>query len=391
MRFGFPRMHKEAGERRDFLPPLLGALADAGATVLAEHGIGSGMGLTEDDYLRRSPRIRLGGNAEAFAQDVVVTLRSPETAELDRLAPGSTMIAMLHYATRPARVARLRELGVEAISLDSIADDVGDRLVVNARAVAWNGLEAAFDVLSTTWDRWMDPSRAPTQVLVTGVGTIGRHAVEAATKYGDPARRDALLDADVPGVIVRAVGRNVTADVGSMRSLLATTDVLVDASQRDDPTRPLIPNAWLADLPAHAVICDLVVDPYLVDPTQRRDHPPTVRSIEGIPRGDLDRYVFAPDDADWCATVPPGVPTTHRRHTVSCYSWPGVRPRPCMELYGMQLEPLLLTLLERGGVTALRGDGSFHERALRRACLRFRPPVHGPVVVGSAPLARAGA
>ena len=28
---GFPRMHKEAGERRDYLPNLVAAVADAGA------------------------------------------------------------------------------------------------------------------------------------------------------------------------------------------------------------------------------------------------------------------------------------------------------------------------------------------------------------------------
>jgi alanine dehydrogenase len=390
MRIGFPRMHKEAGERRDFLPSLLGALADAGATVVAERGIGSGMGLDDGDYLRRSPRIRIGEAADAYAQDVVVTLRSPESEGFTRLRPGATLVAMLHYATRPARVARLRALGLDAISLDSIADDVGKRLVVNAAAVAWNGVETAFDVLAATWDRFLDPGRAPTEVLVTGVGTIGRHAVEAATKYGDPARRDALLEAGVPGVIVRGVGRNVTCDPALMRTLLATTDVFVDASQRDDPTRPLIPNAWIAELPRHAVICDLVVDPYLVDQAERQDHPPTVRSIEGIPRGNLDRYVFAPDDPDWSATVPAGVPTAERRHTVSCYSWPGVRPRPCMELYGSQLEPLLLTLIERGGVGALRPDGSFHERALRRACLRFRGSADA-VRLPDAPLVAAGA
>jgi len=374
MRFGFPRMHKEAGERRDFLPPLLGALADAGATVVAETGIGSGMGLADDDYLGRSPGIRIADNEEAFAQDVVVTLRSPETEEFTKLRTGATLVAMLHFRTRPARVARLRELGIDAISLDSIRDDVGNRLVVNAAAVGWNGVEAAFDVLRATWDAFGERDRPPTQVLVTGVGAVGRHAVEAATKHGSVARRDALMRAGVPGVIVRGVGRNVTCDPSSMRSLLRSSDVYVDASQRDDPTRPLIPNVWIADLPPHAVICDLVVDPYLVEPTLRRTHPPTVRSIEGLPRGDLDRYVFAPEDPDWTDTVPEGVPTAERRHTVSCYSWPGVRPRPCMELYGMQLEPLLTTLLYLGHVSRLRTDGGFHQRALRRGCLRFRDP-----------------
>ena len=38
--------------------------------------------------------------------------------------------------------------------------------------------------------------------------------------------------------------------------------LLVDATQRSDTGRPLVPNSWLAYLPHHAVICDLVVDPF---------------------------------------------------------------------------------------------------------------------------------
>ena len=41
---GFPRMHKEPGERRDFLPPLIGLLAGLGAEVYVASGIGSAMG-----------------------------------------------------------------------------------------------------------------------------------------------------------------------------------------------------------------------------------------------------------------------------------------------------------------------------------------------------------
>ncbi len=361
---GFPRMHKEPGEHRDFLPDLVASVARTGTRVIVEEAIGSGMGLSDGDYVSRSELIRTGSNAEAFAQDVVVTLRCPETEEFDKVHPGATLVSMLHYSTRPARVEALLERGIEAISLDGIVDDAGRRLVVNAKGVAWNGLEAAFDLLEATWPPLKSAARGPVQVLVVGIGTIGRHAVEAASKFGSDDRCRAFMAADLPGVVVRAVGRTITDDEATMRDLFATTDVLVDASQRDDPSRPLVPNRWLAALPSHAVICDLVVDPYLIE-----TDPPTVRSIEGIPRGDLDRYMFAPDHPAWSDTIPPGVPTEHRRHVVTCYSWPGVRPLECMELYGAQLGPLLEVLLERGGATGLRADGPYQERALHRAWL----------------------
>ena len=184
--------------------------------------------------------------------------------------------------------------------------------------------------------------RGPVRVTLIGPGEIGKHAVEAATKYGNVERATAFARAGLPGVEVVVVGRNLSANAEHMRRRLRETDVFVDASQRDDPSTPLVPNAWIGK-PAHAVICDLVVDPYLPD-----DDPPTVRSIEGIPQGNLDQWIFLPDDPAW-ERLPPGVPTEHRRAVVSCYSWPGIHPMPCMELYGTQLAPLLEALVRAGG------------------------------------------
>lgn len=361
--FGFPRMHKEPGERRDFLPPLVSMLAGLGCEVYVERGIGSGMGLSDRDYLSAGA-VPIDGD-EAYGKDVVVVLRAPE-GRFEKVRPGATLVSMLHFPTRPARVRRLSELHIAAISMDSIVDDEGRRMVVNSKAVAWNGLEAAFDVLERTWPAIARQDRRPVRVTVMGAGEIGKHAVEASTKYGSLERAAWYGRHEILGVEVVAIGRNLTSGRVYLPRRLPSTDLLVDATQRDDPSTPIIPNEWVGLLPAHAVICDLVVDPYLPDAD-----PAVVRGIEGIPQGDLDRYVFGVDDPAW-GELPAAVPTAERRHVVSCYSWPGVHPLACMELYGVQLGPLLQTLAERGGSRGLRPDGSFHERALSRGCLEAR-------------------
>ncbi|MFN8629986.1 MAG: hypothetical protein U0838_06570 [Chloroflexota bacterium] len=62
--------------------------------------------------------------------------------------------------------------------------------------------------------------------------------------------------------------------------------------------------------------------------------------------------------------------TRHRRTVVSCYSWPGVDPQACMEVYGSQITPLLKTLVWYGGAAAIGAEVSFHGRALWRGSLR---------------------
>jgi len=369
---GFPRMHKEPSERRDFLPPLIGLLAGMGAEVYVETGIGSGMGYSDMDYLLY-PNVHATDEETTYRQDIVVVLRAPE-GKYELMRPGSILVSMLHFPTRPARVRMLDELGLEAISMDMVANDEGRRLVENLRSVAWNGISSAFTALERQWPALSVPGRPPVRVTIMGAGQIGKHAVEFATKYGDDARNEAFMRSGLPGVEVVTTGRNLTRDPEYIRGRLTVTDILVDATQRHDPSEPLILNEWLALMPTHGVVCDLVVDPYLLDAEPR-----VVRGVEGIPQGNLDRWELPPDDPAW-DDVPDEIPHGTRRTVVSCYSWPGVRPEPCMHVYGSQLAPLLETLVAAGGMDGLSDSGSFHQRALWRASLR------GWLAQGAAPL-----
>jgi alanine dehydrogenase len=360
---GFPRMYNEPGERRAFLPPLMGVLASLDVDVYVEAGSGAGMGYPDDRYLAESPRVRIVDEATAYRQDIVVVLRAPE-GRYEMLRPGAILLSMLHFATRPERVELLRGLGIEAVALDMVTGDDGRRLVQNLRDVARNGLAAAFDALERRWPAFSSLERAPISVTVLGAGGVGKHAIEWAARCGDDERNARFMRDGLPGVEVVVVEQNLSGNVAYLQRRLGQTDILVDATARGDTSRPLFPNAWLGFLPDHAVICDLAVDPYLLD-----DDPPVVRGIEGIPQGNLDQWEFGPQDAAW-DHLPPGIPTAQRRTVVSCYSWPGVQPEACMRAYGAQVTPLLKTLIWYGGLPAIGPGISFHGRALWRGSLR---------------------
>jgi len=361
--FGFPRMYNEPGERRAFLPDLMGLLGDLGAEVHVETGSGAGMGISDDAYRAASPNVHLVDEATAYQQEVVVILRAPE-GRYQLLRPGSLLISMLHFNTRPERVELLQGLGVEAVALDMITGDDGRRLVQNLRDVARNGLQCAFDALERRWPPLRSRERDAISVTVVGAGGVGKHAIEWAAKAGSLERNERFLREGLPGVEVVVVEQNLAGNESYFRERFAATDILVDATARRDTSKPLFPNAWLGSLPEHAVICDLAVDPYLLD-----DDPPVVRGIEGIPQGNLDQWEFGPDDPAW-DRLPPGIPTANRRTVVSCYSWPGVEPQRCMELYDSQVTPLLKTLIWYGGAKAIGPSVSFHGRAMWRGSLR---------------------
>lgn len=361
---GFPRMIKEAGEKRVFLPEFIQLLARSGAQIWIEEGYGSRSGLRFDDYRRGEEAVLMCSREEALQQDIVILLRSPTLEELEIFRPGTVLISMMHYPTRPRRVEKLKNLHINAISMDSVVDDTNLRLVENMKAVAWNGLEAAFDVLEKRWPGLRRPDDQPIHALILGTGMVGKHAIEAATKLGNEIRNKEHIREGGPGAVAISVGRNLTYQAEIMERLFMDADILVDASQRRDPSRPVVPNAWIARLPEHAVITDLAVDPYTLEAK-----PPVVRGIEGIPQGNLDQYIFTPDDPDWDRTVPKSIPSNNRRTVVTCYSWPGIHPEACMRHYAQQLEPLMKVLLEKGyDNLSLKGD--YFERALYRATLK---------------------
>ncbi len=362
---GLPIMHLEPGERRAFLPEFVHRLCQKGFEVALEHGYGSAMGFQEEDYIANSPCARFTSADEAYQQEFVLVLRYPGDAALKHMHKGACLISMLHFPTRPGRVKYLQELGLEAISLDSLKDDVGRRLIENLRAVAWNGVEVAFRVLQEHYPPpgMEAPDRLPIKVTVMGAGAVGTLAIQAAIRYGneDTWRRMASIGAT--GVQVTAVDYDVTNHPLIMQQILKYTDILVDATQRPDSSNPVILNEWIGQMRPHAVLLDLSVDPY--DCTS---DPRSVKGIEGIPQGNLDQYVFEPDDPAFDA-LPDCVSTTERRRVVSCYSWPGIYPRECMDLYGKQLAPLLSAIARLGGVEQIKPNGNYFQRALARAML----------------------
>ncbi len=360
---GFPRMHKEPGEVRDFLPDLMHGLAPAAGEIVIEEGSGSGIGIESSQYVEGHGNIRFGSNQDCYDQDIVIQVRSPEDDELARMKSGTILFSMLHHPTHPRRIKLMSELGLRPISMDSVEDDDGRRLVENLRGTSWNAVRAGFRALKQTYPAFSEKGRKPIEVVVVGAGPVGRLAAEAATKYGDVALHKEFLGRGVPGVIVHLIGRNITQDETTLKALFQRSDMIVDATSRTDPTRHIIANHLIGSLPQHAVVLDTTVDPYITD-----SEPIQVKAIEGIPTGNLDHYEFPPDDPAF-DRLPKGVSSDHRRMTVSCYSWPGIKPRQCMERYGHQVLKSLDVLLSQSYEKLSIENTNFYMRALYRGTL----------------------
>ena len=294
----------------------------------------------------------------------MLVLRCPPDDHLDALRSGSTLVSMLHFVTRPTRNDLLRERGVVAVSLDSVTDDRGRRMIENLEITAWSGVEVAFRELAQRWVSFDTPGRAPIRVTILGSGALGSHAVHAATRYGNHDLRNALHRAGVPGVEVAVIDHDLSWHEDYMLGRLHATDILIDATLRPDPSVAVVPNAWLAVMPAHAVLLDLAADPY--DATT---DPPMIKGIEGVPDGSLAQHVFEPADPAW-ETPAPIADTRVRRVALSCNAWPGLRPTECMERYGEQIEGVMEVVLGTPEPEWDKASPHLRVRAIARGELR---------------------
>ncbi|KHO39720.1 alanine dehydrogenase [Clostridium tetani] len=362
---GFPRMHKEQNEKRDFLPDFFRMMKSEKADFYLEQGYGSSMGISEEEYLKANEHIKFVSNKECYEKDIVVVLRSPEFNEIDYMKDGSSLVSMLHYPTRATRVEKLESKNVFGVSMDSLRNDFLERIVVNYNGTSGNGMEMAFQELSKSMKDFCSKERDVINVTILGMGMVGLYAAKSAGKYGNLELNSKMRELGTKGIKVNLLSRSITSDKDELIKIIKETDILVDATTRDDTSKYIVSNELIGYLKSHAVILDLTADPYLTDV-----NPIQVKAVEGIPTGTLDKPVIYEED-EMYKTIPEGVISKNRRIVVGCNAWPGVKPEECMHLYGIQLFPIIQKLIRLDKEMFTDKSDDYFERAIYRGTIKY--------------------
>jgi alanine dehydrogenase len=183
---GFPR---ESGtERRTILTPVLARqFMDAGFTVLAERGIGTGVFTRDAEYVAAGAR--LIGPEEAWAAPLVLRYKSPDPRDLRRLTADQHVGALFHAEGDPGLLTALAESGATAWSYEFIAENgrfplgrPGGRIAgiqsVLAGAAALQGPGGRGILLG------LADGAVPASVVIIGTGNVGSAAAETAAVLG---------------------------------------------------------------------------------------------------------------------------------------------------------------------------------------------------------------
>lgn len=359
---GFPKMHKEECEKRDFLPEFFETLNDYEVDIFLEEGYGERLGYTSDNYLKSNNKLKFDSAENVYKKDLIIVLRCPEPEEIRLMKEDSTLISMLHYETRETRNKLFIDRKINCFSMDAMTNDQSERILVNYKGTSRAGSRIAFQELKKRTNNFEKMQNKIISVTVIGLGAVAANSAKAFEEFGD---KEFLYDENGRGIIIHMLPRTITKNYGSLKGVIEKTDILVDASKRPDPSKIIVNNELIGKLPEHAVILDLTADPYndKVEPMQ-------VKGIEGIPTGTLDKFVIEADDIIY-DTIPKSINTTNRRIVVSCNAWPGIDAKECMKLYGMQLFPFIDVILSKDIQDLDINSKNMYERSIVRASLDY--------------------
>lgn len=360
---GFPMIHNFAGDKRDFVPELFRFMDKyADVDFFLEEGYGERLGYHADDYLKASKKVHFVKMEEAYKQDITMILKDPELPNLELLKDGSIFFTMLHYSTRPAVIEVIKRKQLKTYSMDSIVDDQGIRLFVDYFGTAYEACKAGIHALKESYSAFYSPDRPPIKALVMGAGGVGQGVVKSLEILSD---QEFLGQDALSGIIPSFATRTITRNKDLMRTLLAETDLLIDATQRKNQSIQILDNEDVGFLPEHAVIVDICADRYDFD-----QNPPLRRVVEGTVNGNPSNYIIQPDDPLY-DELPSCVNSNNRRIVVSCDAWPGMDPQRSVQYYYGLLKNYVGLILTKDYEDISEDSDNLFERALFRSTLSY--------------------
>jgi NAD(P) transhydrogenase subunit alpha len=202
---------RASGERRVALvPETVAKFVKAGIAVVVERGAGVQAAYPDAAYEAAGATIVDGASLYGGA-DLVARVGKPTDAELDGLAPGTTIVGFLSPLGDAPSVERYAKRKLTALSMDAIPRTTKaqamDALSSQANIAGYKSVILAADTLAKYFPMLTTAAGTikPAQVLVLGAGVAGLQAIA-------PARR---LGAVVIGYDVRAAVKEQVQSLGA--------------------------------------------------------------------------------------------------------------------------------------------------------------------------------
>ena len=292
MHIGIPREIKNHEYRVALTPEGAHVLVQAGHAVSVEAGAGAAAGYADEAYRAAGARI-VDTAAAAWAADLVVKVKEPQTEEVKRLHTGQFLFCYLHLAAAPELARELMARGVTAIAYETVSkpggglpllqpmSDIAGRLAPQMGALGLHTSHGGSGKLITGL-----PGVPPAHVVIIGAGVVGMSAARTAVGLG---ARVTLIDrqADKLAHAEALFGAQVETRFSSPEAIadsLATADIVIGAAQIPGRHAPrLISRESLHRMPPGSVLVDVAIDQGGIAETSRpTTHSDPFFTVEGV-------------------------------------------------------------------------------------------------------------
>ena len=269
MRIGVPAEIKSGEFRVGLIPASVRELCAAGHEIMLQAGAGAPIGFTDADYAAAGARV-VASAADAWAAELVVKVKEPQTVEFAFLRSDQVLFTYLHLAPDLYQAEALQRAGCIAIAYETVTDRdgrlpllapmsaVAGRMAVQVGAHFLEKIHGGRGILLGGV-----PGVAPGRVAILGAGTVGAHAVGIAvglgaevTVIGPTQKRLDELDRDYHGRI-----RTLMAGRAAIEESVSRADLVIGAVLQPGGVAPkLIDRALLRKMRRGAVIVDVAID-----------------------------------------------------------------------------------------------------------------------------------
>ena len=269
VKIGVPRETKDQEFRVGMTPDGVRALVEDGHRVLVERGAGEGSGFPDAAYAEAEAA--LIATEEAWsAPELVVKVKEPNPAEIQRLRRGQTLFTYLHLAAAPDLARALLDSGVIGIAYETIHSPDGTFPVLAPMSEVAGRLATQIGVTLLQKNQGGKgllvggvPGVPRGRVTVIGAGIVGINAVRVAHALG--AEVD-VLDVDLRRLtylydIFSGDLNTLFSNRANIERSVLTSDLVVGAVYVHGRRAPMLVSEKLVERMAPgSVVVDVAVD-----------------------------------------------------------------------------------------------------------------------------------
>jgi NAD(P) transhydrogenase subunit alpha len=218
MIIGIPKETHPGEKRTPLIPASVEKLVKKGAEITIENGLGSSIGISDDDYAKAGAKVSDRASLLSTS-DIVLRLRKPPMEEIPKLKKGSIHISFLDPFNEPQLIEEFSKNNISAISMEMIPRSTiaqkMDALSSQANLAGYVSVILATERLNKILPMMMTPAGTitPSRVFVIGAGVAGLQAIATAKRLG--ARVEAFDTRPVVEEQVQSLGAKfIKIDLG---------------------------------------------------------------------------------------------------------------------------------------------------------------------------------